>query len=83
MASESRDYSSEMTAFSPACDRANTRLSELVEKALHIALESSPHSAAKLLTDGGADFALVVRVLSEPNRVRSPPMARSDAATVP
>lgn len=83
MAREWRVYASEMTTFPPACDRANTRLSELVEMALKIALESGPHSAATLLTEGGADFALVVRVLSEPNRRRSPPLARSAAATVP
>lgn len=54
-----------------ARDRANVRLAELVDTALEVYLELGAPAAAKFLTNAGASFATVVRVLSEPEKRRA------------
>jgi hypothetical protein len=51
-------------------DRPNRRLAALVEAALELRMEYDERAAAAFLTAAGADFALTVRVLSEPERRR-------------
>jgi hypothetical protein len=60
-----------MTANTPLPDRTNVQLAAAVDYALELLIQESPGAAAKHLTDSGARFATVVRVLAEPGRRRA------------
>jgi hypothetical protein len=63
-----------MTSTTPiqlAPDRANTRLADLVNTALELQNEEGTQSAVALLTDAGASFATISRVLCDASRRRA------------
>ena len=51
-------------------DRPNTQLSAVVDQALDLAEQQGVRAAAAYLTQYGADFVLICRVLQEPTRRR-------------
>jgi len=51
-------------------DHPNTQLSAVVDQALDLAEHRGVRAAAAFLTQYGADFALICRVLQEPTRRR-------------
>lgn len=51
-------------------DRPNIQLSAVVDQALDLAEQKGVRTAAAFLTQYGADFALICRVLQEPTRRR-------------
>jgi hypothetical protein len=53
-------------------DRQNTDLAAAIDQALHIQLELGSRAAATFLEEHGAGFALICRVLAEPERRRRP-----------
>lgn len=53
-------------------DRPNTELAAAIDAALTVALEHGQHAAARLLLAHGVGFALICRVLAEPERRRAP-----------
>lgn len=59
------------TTYSGA-DRLNTELASAVDAAINLAEQQDVRTAADLLADHGAGFALTCRVLAEPARRRAP-----------
>jgi hypothetical protein len=56
-------------------DRLNTDLAAAVDQAAAIHIELGPRAAAAFLEAQGAGFALICRVLEEPERRRARPEA--------